>query len=404
MDGTPTEPAATYRLSGGSRGAAVFIALLFIGLGALIGLLTARGTGSWVSPGPLTVLGVLAALSVLLIVYSWRWRLVLSGDAIELHGLFGVRRLRRAEIAGRRILRGRSGETVWLVPSRPDGKPLRFNPGSIGADARLTAWIHELPDLDARDLRDSEAAVAGDPELGATREERLAQLKSARRNAQAVSFAAIALAVWLYTFPVPYRWLSLAVAVVPWAAFALAARSRGLYRLDTRRNDVRPTLIAAVIAPALALFARALFDIGLLDWPAGLAWAGALAGLFAWSGWRCTLPLAGHPGREAAVGAPALLWLLFGALYGLGAILLGDALLDRTPGQTFSVPVLGQRVSHGKSTSYHLTLAPWGSHPGASEVTVDHSTYQQAQREHRVCVHQGEGALHVPWYVVRGCR
>jgi hypothetical protein len=398
---TSAEPQAVYRLSRGARVGTLVIALLLLALGMVIGWSFQQARGAALPLPLIGVLGALAVLALLIILYSWRWRLALNAQGIELQGLTGSRRLARADIAGRRRIRTRSGETVLLIPSRGNLRPLRLNPRSIGGDTRLDQWIQGLPDLDAADLKASEAAVAADSEFGSTAEERLARLKSARRTAAIITAASLALALWLYIYPVPYGALTLAVALLPWLAFLIAGASHGLYRIDSRRNDVRPTLVAAVFAPIFALLARAVFDIGVLDWPAALSWVSGVALLFAFTGWRCGLSLPGASDGPAA--GVMVLWVILGALYGLGVVLLGNALLDRAARQTFSVQVLGQHVTHGRSTSYHVLLAPWGPRGEAGDVTVSRAVFQAAQMRHSVCVLEGHGALRVPWYVVRAC-
>src|SRR5581483_9794093 len=52
--------------------------------------------------------------------------------------------------------------------------------------------------------------------------------------------------------------------------------------------------------------------------------------------------------------------LFFAGMYsfGLGAAL--DTLGDRGQAQTYAAQVVGKHVSHGRSTSYSLTLSAWG--------------------------------------------
>jgi hypothetical protein len=397
-------PAATetcsYPLAWWGRALCMFLALLLMCFGGFFIALLLQGHLPDAQQLPLSIVGVIALLlAVYPLLYAWRCRLILDGEGIELRGPFSARRLARSEIAGRRTLRSQYGTSVQIWPKARGARPLRFSPGAMNPDTRFDAWMRSLPDLDEQDREQTEAQVAADPEFGSSREERLEHLAAGRRTAGTLSAAGIGAAGWLYIYPRPYDLAVLVAALMPWAAILVAARSHGLYRLDSRRNDVRPNIAVPVLLPSIALALRAWQDIGVLDPSPAIAWVAALGVLFAFTAWRVG---GGGPGGTLPA---AVLALVLGACYASGVVLLGNALLDRAAGERYTVQVLSQHVTHGSrgGPTYHLRLAAWGPRNAPEDVRVGRALYQLAAARRVVCVHQRPGALQISWYLVRAC-
>ncbi len=390
-----------YRLSTGARAGYVVLGLFLLAMPAFI-LITLEHSAAAEAAVRLLRLALvaLALLGLWLVVYAWRWCLTLTPTTVAVRGVFRTRTLARADIAGRRLFRSRNGTSLVLEPTVAARGALRFSPNTVRTDARFDAWIDALPDLDERDRVASEARIAADPQLGPTPAARQARVATARKVTGVFTVVSFAAAFWLFLYPLPYAAAVCTAAALPWAALALAASSAGLYRLDTDRNDVRPTLAGALLLPGLALATRAAQDIGLLDWPRALAWALAPAALLMWVAWRIS---AGYRAETPRARRAVPLWLLLAGVYGFGVVVLGNALLDHSGTRRFTVQVLGQHINRGRNISFHLTLAPWGVRNAASDVSVTRALYQNAQLSHTVCIRAGDGALGIPWFVVRSC-
>jgi hypothetical protein len=101
-------------------------------------------------------------------------------------------------------------------------------------------------------------------------------------------------------------------------------------------------------------------------------------------------------------GIVALLLILCCA-YGYGAGLQVNALLDRSAPQTYRVMVNSKYVSHGKSTSYHLKLAPWGPNEGEQNLMESKGLYMRIKPGDTVCMVLRSGALNVAWSELGSC-
>jgi hypothetical protein len=349
---------------------------------------------------PLILLGLLvpAALGGWCFIGVFRSKLVLTADAVEVHGAFRVRRMARADIAGRRTQALQYGQQLTVLRSRDPRAPELKISQSMRTDATWNAWLAALPDLDAQAARDLEAEVAANPELGQTPEERLARLAAARKLARSATFVTYAVAAWAYFYPRPYGAALLAVAALPWLAIVLVARSRGLLRIDSQRNDPRPSLALAVILPGIALLMRSLTDVGMFELWYVLAYAALVAGLITWAALTSDAALRARP------WAALLLCAVAGCPYGYGAVVLGNAELDHSAGTDYRVAVLERHMSRGgRSTYYYLLLGRWGARTEPAQERVPRDLYLQAAPGSSVCIHRGAGALAIPWYVVRSC-
>lgn len=388
----------TYRARLWARGLLIIVGCLAIAGGVGLYLQSARGPAASSAVMPLLLTMMLFVLfGACLLASVWRSKVVLTADAIEIHGLLTVRHLARSEIAGRRLLRVNYGQTVTaIVPNTAGAKTLKFSSSSMQTDSVLDSWLDALPDLDAKDTQASEAEIASNPELGQTPEERLERLARARKLAAAFNGVSFGVSMWGLFYPQPYAAAVLSAALLPWAAILLAAKSGGLYRLDTQRNDVRPNLAAAVFLPGLVLLMRAAQDVGVLDWQRALIYAALVAIVLCWAALMSDATLRAR--RPAALAL-----LAFSCSYGYGAVVLGNAGLDHAPGKEYRVCVLGRHVSRGRSTSYYLTLSSWGPRSEPKDVSVSRSLYQRTPAGGIVCVLQGPGALDIAWYVVRAC-
>jgi len=395
----PLNP-ADYPRTYGTRLAGPVLLVIGVGLAlAAVGLIVAAGPNGHPSRSPLSFLWVLACVTllpcILVLICARRSKLVLSEDAIERHGVFSVRTLARCDIAGRRLVRVRANSITLLVPRGQGVKTWRLSFSSFKTDALLEAWIASLPDLDALDLSAAEAQLEADPQLGSTPEERVARLAVAKKLAQAFNAATLGAAAWGYGYPKPYWAAVLTLALLPWAAVVTVARSDGLYRILTQRNQVRPSLALPMLVPGFVLLVLSL-RTGVLDVPRALSCAVVVAVLLAGAGFASDATMREQRGS-------ALLWMLLLLSYGYGSVVLGNRLLEHSPGEDYQVAVLGKRMSHGRSTAYYLMLAPWGPRREPGEVSVSRTLYAAEMPGDSVCVHQGPGALGIGWYVVAPC-
>jgi TPR repeat protein len=395
-----------YRVTLGWR---IFIFILcgILGVGALAGL--------WyiaMSPQPVSLSGRFLLLSicaafVVLVLYTTldmlASRLTLRDDEIEFTHLFVRRALRKSMIAGRRLRSNRNAPaTLTLVSRDPSIKPLKI-PQMLQSDAVLQQWLQCIPDLDAMDRaevaalqRKSEAEIVANPVTGATDTGRAAKLARTRLIARVLYGSMVPLLIWCLVYPRPYTLVVGLIAALPWMAVLLTAMPGSLFRMVTPRGDAHPNLLPLLMISGLPVLLRAVQDVTLIGWLPVLMPATVLAG---------GLVLGAAVSDRALMHSPKVLLSLlpFALAYGVGATVLGNALLDRSPSQAYRVSVLAAHMSRGKHPEPYLTLAPWGPQLTNTDIRVSTLLYELIRPGQFVCVQLHPGAVQVPWVTASQC-
>ncbi len=90
-------------------------------------------------------------------------------------------------------------------------------------------------------------------------------------------------------------------------------------------------------------------------------------------------------------------------LYGYGAAIETNALLDRSTPRNIATPVLGFRNTRG-GTGYEIDLSPLSAGTQEAKVPISLNVYSRVQLNQAVCVQLKSGALGIPWYEVLLCK
>jgi hypothetical protein len=335
-------------------------------------------------------------LGVVLLVNLRKTRLVLRRDSVAMHDLFSTRELNRDEIKGFRIeVRSKGASSTVLVPRSGDRRKVNV-PHIFDFDDSFYEWLEQFSDIGAEEAAAAQAEMENNSALGATPEERAESLKQARLSARTLSIAAVIVSIWGWFFPTPYRVVVFVLVAMPWLALALAMRYRGLFRVDQKQNDPHPSIALPFLFPGLVLAIRVLYDLHMIGWQKPLVVALFIDLLLCATAMKLDSTLAAKK--------QIILLFLISIGYGFGAGLEANALLDRSPAQIYEAKVLSKRISRGKTTTYHLTLSAWGPLTHNDEVTVFRDFYESLQAGDTACVVSHQGALGMPWYVVRYCR
>jgi hypothetical protein len=339
---------------------------------------------------------LLAAVGVMTIIDALETKLVLFPDTLEVHELWGTRRLRRADIAARRKVQRTAPARLELLMKGDKPRSIKLAlPYSL--DTRFDAWFNSIPDADVVAAAAIEAEVRNDLALGSTPEERLARFALAKQRARYLGLAVSGLCLWSYLYPRPYALNVSLLAALPWVCIALVASRPGIFQLGGSQagDKVRPDLAAAFMAPAALLGLRAFMDVHVVDWHELVPWAAGMAALLLFALIRVD--------PSASRRWATLMFVLVAGVYGFGASSLGNALLDRSSPDVYPTKVLGKHVSSGRNRTYELRLAPWGQNAGPRDVTVSRSLFGEVEVGQTVCVNVHAGAIRVAWYSVNKC-
>ncbi len=388
----------TYTTSAGNRIFLLSLSCIAAGAGLLGTWYFATGH-EMKSSRALYIFSLISFLFFLLGVYlafvTIKYKIVLKTNAIELREIFTTKQLLRTQLAGWRIVPGQYISTLVLVPRDPSAAKIEIGL-TIKTDSFFLDWLSAAPNLDETELEQSRSELESNLELGVTREQRSERIATARSVATWLNWIAWIAAVWGWFYPRPYWLVILVLSGLPIVAALIGLRSRGLYQFEGRRNDLRPSLASPVILPGAALAIRALSDLHFLHWqyliPLAMIVCFAITAII-----TAADPII----RQRRW--PVLTIFFLTVMYGSGVAAQADMFLDRSNPRRFSTEVLKKHVSRGRSTSYMLTISPWGPQSTFTDVEVSARDYNSIQPGQSVCIYLFPGALRIPWYLVRPC-
>jgi hypothetical protein len=340
--------------------------------------------------------GGFALMGIYLLAVVIFYRVELQADSIQVFEIYRRRHLARSEIEGRGRFSYGQGMSAWvLVPKPGFGGKIKLS-SLIKSDKDFLAWIRSLPDLDVgkqQDARKEQTAA-----VKSLKQRGFAELtiRRLRRVAGGLNFVVYGLGLASLIVNDQYHLLTWSMVALPWIAILLVGNFAPLYRFGGPRNSPLPDLSIGLIIPGLFLTLGALRSISPIGWvgPVCLAVFGSL--LLVGAAFWCDPWLKNHRGTT-------VLLLLLCCSYGYGAGAELNALLDGSTARQYRVVVAGKYVSHGKSTSYHLNLAPWGPNPSGQNLMVPYSQYTQIKRGDTVCMSLRSGALRVMWSELGRC-
>lgn len=343
---------------------------------------------------PLIASLFLLGLGAFMVLWPLRARVVIEGSRISVRSIFNERSAELSEIEGLRTIQTRNGSYSNLYLK--EGRGAITISKSFNFDDAARAWFQQIADLDQRDRAALLDEIANEQELGATAEERLAKLRGAKTWSISLTVASIAAAAAMLFSHDSFR---VAVAVIlaatPAAAFFSMQRSPLIYAILKQKADPRGEMSFVLLVSAVGLL---LSQSGLhlvSDQPLlPLVVTVFAAYLFAF--YQVSRKGPSRPGRILAL-------IIFAGLYSAGLVAMANTISDHAPAKTYSADVLRKRISRGRSTSYYMTLSPWGPVDSPDELSVSSKIFHSFKVGDQVCLNLHPGSLHAPWYQLADC-
>lgn len=370
----------------------ILLGMLLIGVAA-IGCVTyayAQQTHLPVLLVPLMFL----AMGIYTIALAARSMVIIEGTRIQVQSAFRERSAEVSGIEGFRTFSTRYGRVLQF--RLKDGLGTINVPGYFDTDDYFRKWTEQVTDLDQSGRHAILDEISREESLGATPEERLKALTTAKTWGIFLLIVAIATDIGLFVPDlVPRLPLVLILALIPVIAILLVLRSPLLYTVFKPKADPRAELGYALLAcslglliPVAGLHLVSLQPLLLVIVPVSLAYCAALFNTV--------------QKNAISAGIPVVLLMLACAYsYCLGVA--ADTLEDAAQVTRYTTSVAGKHTSSGRSTSYILVLAPWGPVQSANQINVSRSTYRQTEIGDQVCLDLHPGTLKAPWYQAANC-
>ena len=368
----------------------------------LLGVLLLCGSFLMGASGAFRAGGTAALIPALFFVGGGLWsiasairsRLAIDGTRIEVQTAFRDRTADLGEIEGYRTVQTRNGSYTQL--QLKNGAGTVSIPNDFDVDEDYRRWMAQIPNLDEKDREELLDEIKKREDLGATPDERMGALATAKTIGIFSTIVAVLLAIVSNFAPPFFQVLAgLLLALAPVFVFAMVKRSPLLYALFKRKQDPRAELAFVLMAASFG-FLFSLTGVHLVSIRPVAPIVVALACMY------CAPALAGGLDKASLFGR-AFALIFFAGLYGYSLTVAVDARLDQAPATPYRTTLARKYESHGRSTSYIFYLAPWGPFDTTSRVGVSSGKYQATEVGDTVCVNLHPGTLRAPWFEVVDC-
>lgn len=331
--------------------------------------------------------------AVFLAAYAIRTRLTLTGDCMEFRSALRTRTLDRDQIEGIRTISSRNGRYTRVYLK--DNQGTFTIPASITNQDGVRQWLQPVTNLDQQDadrINSELTTQSGQHDPSALLGNAKVSMYALSALAIVAAFIAFRQTPGLFVPSIIVLWL------LPCIGTGMLYRFPLLYAFFKQKSDPRAELSLVIIVPAFGLLfafsagnaAHIIHSNQILIWIAVIFIAFVAALL--------------QPALNSVNRTGAIIGILvIGALYSIGVIHTADTVPDHSVPEPYQAQVLGMHESHSRSTSYILSLAPWGPITNGTDVDVSYQTYQSVSAGDTVCIHLHAGFLHAPWYTLHTC-
>ena len=320
-------------------------------------------------------------------------RLVIGTNSMSSLSAFGQRTLDFQEIKGFRA----DSNYIHIISNSKDKKSIKIT-AYIEKSAEVLEWLaNNFIELDSHEAEQEEQKILADNEFGINAQTREYRLSEARRVAKYINIIGGLTCAWLWFYPRPYL-ISLSVGmIIPALAFISLYVYRGLIRFDEKKNSAHPSIIYGFLLPSAGLLIRAIMDYEILEYKS--LWISI-------SIITITLTFMFIVGTKEIKFKTFLDYFTILSLagmilcYSFGTYAISNCLFDKSEPEIFKSEVTDKEISSGKSTTYYLTLKPWGPRTETERVSVTKDEYETTDKGDTVDVYLRQGLLKTPWFYV----
>jgi len=377
-----------------STGYKIFYGILAAGLlGFTLFVPMSANNGGYNTNPVLIIIPILGLVGAALIILNLiKRKIVITDYSIKYITIWSSKEIVIKDIKGFRI----GDKIIFIYPFDEHSPKLSIKDYlSIGDIKGFKNWLAEnFKDLDKEEFEAAKSEILQDTSLGITAEDR--ELKYNNNKKYATWYSMVALFSF---FAVIYihsdsRAVCIALLLYPIPGILLVTLSNGLIRLYAKKNSAYNAIFIGLLLPAFALAVQSFKNTKFLNF-SSLLFPAVVVAVVAF----CVLFFVAIKKVKDNVMAQIICALVFSAAYGLGAASAINCDFDQAQPKVYPVKVIDHHVTHGKSTSYYITIDEWKE--GLSEsINVSSSFYDNTPVGSTVNVNLKPGTLNIPWYYI----
>ena len=383
-----------YRSSSSARTLTIIIAIALSAGGLYFISRAMHPTTSWSAPGSLLLAAILIGIAVLMYLDASRLVLTVDEHTLTLVRLFSTRSILLEEIDGYR-----SGDKdAFYILLKGGGKAIKL-PQNLDRRKELIEWFQEkYEDVDAREREKEEEILLESEQFGSTVEERSARLAMAGKFDNVATVVAVGAFFWSLFYPSPYEVMMIILFLLPWIGVFATWYFKGLLRLYKKKSSPYPSVVQLMIFTTGATLVNVLRGYDIYRFGKNASSVLIVGTLLA-----SAVCIVACRQAIAATSKKTLTYCCIVALagvYSYALLIFSNCYYDQSAPEIWQVEITKKRISSGKSTSYYLSLSPWGRFTDGKEVSVPKRFYQEVNKEDSVRVFLKKGKWDVPWYWV----
>jgi len=344
-------------------------------------------------------IGLAISLALLFIVLgavtfldTMRTLVIIDKHTLSVARLLGTRSALLEEIEGYR----KGEKDTFFIVLKSGGRPLQL-PQYLERRKELIGWFEEkYEDVDQRIRAKETEDLLENDQFGLSRDDRAARLATAKTIDRIATGAGIGLFCWAVFYPQPFETMMVTLLAAPAVAIFITWYYKGLMRLEKKKSSPYPSMVMlmtmAIFSALLVIVLRYdLYGFGEHAWSLMLATTlGAVVICIT----ACRKAIAASDKKALTYGVIVVM----AGMYSYSLLVFSNCHYDRSVAHPYHVKVTGKRISSGKSTSYYLSLSPWGQYTDGNEVSVSKSFYNQVATHDSVTVFLKKGQWGLPWY------
>jgi hypothetical protein len=221
---------------------------------------------------------------------------------------------------------------------------------------------------------------------------RSAEYKGIHKTTKYLNALVWVIGLWLMFYPKPYLPAVILNIMLPIAGIFVYIKYNRYVEFDDDRGGENPNVGTIVLIPSLALAARALLDFNLFYETPFWIFTGGIT--------LITLVIILMKTSEYKRNRWVPLALVFTIFsYVLGTMVLTNCLFDRSDSERYSSHITDKYISTGKTTTYNITIEPWGPVTETEDISVGKSFYENVNKGQRIYLHLKDGAWGFKWFV-----
>ncbi|WP_299469545.1 PH domain-containing protein [Mucilaginibacter sp.] len=330
---------------------------------------------------------------ILLALYTFKRRVVISDTSIAVRGLFGTRELPNSLVKGYRV----KDKAIFIYANQQGVRGLMINDYiSIGNSTELIESLSlHYSDLNELDRQNDLKIILQDAELGNTEGERLDEFKKAKKIALIYNAGGIAIFVLSIVLLRTQSKVDTILVLWPLIGIVLLIKSKGLIKLVTKTSSAYPCIIWGMYISGIVALIKSLVDYSILR--GDHVWLPfVLVGILV----SIVLYFKGWDRSKSALWGQGLAVIFIAFIYSYSFAVIINCNLDNSAPQSFPVTIT-DKSSGGKSTTvYHVKLSSWAMNDIPSEVKISREFYNQAFIGANVHIQVKKGLFKIPWYYI----